>query len=151
MRKLIASLFISALVATSCSGGNLADMASPIGTREPSGVGAFQLTVPGECGQIYAEALGSGIGLPEGWRMICPGQALDERGRPHWGMTCFGGVGPEGQCPYISINTSRIGANLVKRRYVIFHELCHANGNTSEHAADACAAAIGASLKYSPY
>ncbi|MGH9982414.1 MAG: hypothetical protein ACRD8W_00470 [Nitrososphaeraceae archaeon] len=138
---------------TACSSGaDKADVAAPIGASSPfSFTAEFHPSAPARCDVIYQQALAVGLGLSQSWRFICPGGGLDEANRPHWGVACFGGFGPEGQCPYISVNLDRIGSNVSKQRYVILHELCHAQGNVSERATDRCAANAGADLRWSPY
>lgn len=142
------------ILLSACTGGTgvvRADLAGPIGDDKLAAVGPAQEHIGTECDPEYQSLKERGIGIAEGWRVLCPGQAADETGRQHWGITCFSGTGPEGECPYVSINLRRIGSNSAKRYYVIAHELCHATGIVNERSADLCAKSAGATLAYSPY
>lgn len=135
---------------TACTSSSPNVLGSPIG--EPSDVLSNEAAVISpECDQYFSSAARAGLPIPLGWNVLCPSGAIDEQGRSHWGITCFGGACPEGQGPYVSINLNRIGDNQAIRDYVVRHELCHAHGQRNELAADQCAAEHGASLRYSPY
>jgi hypothetical protein len=101
------------------------------------------LDVSAECEDNLALAAKHGLTLPDGWAIHCVGPGSDWNGNSHWGVTCPYDSCPEGAGPYVSISNPTY--------YVVAHELCHANNGTDELAADACAAAHGASLAESPY
>lgn len=136
---------------TACTSSSSKDLlAAPLGERS-SEISDEAAVIPPECEQYFSSAAQVGLSIPPGWSVLCPAGAIDERGRSHWGITCYGGACPEGQGPYISINLSKIGPNKAIRDYVVRHELCHAAGFRAESQADQCAEDRGASMKYSPY
>jgi hypothetical protein len=97
------------------------------------------------CAAALQWVSGRGLNLPPGWGFRCPGQALVD-GVPRWGMACWN---CEGNGSWIAVDIARIGSSDATLRYVVAHELCHAQdymllGNSSELGADLCAALHGA-------
>lgn len=84
--------------------------------------------------------------LPSGWGYRCPGQA-QVNGSDRWGLACWN---CQGDGSWIAVDVGRIGLSEVALRYVVAHEICHANDYESplhvstELGADLCAALHGA-------
>jgi hypothetical protein len=90
-------------------------------------------------------ASGAGLNVPAGWDYRCPDLALDAQGGQHWGLACWNCAGQS----FVGINIVLIGSSDATLRYVVAHEICHANefvtlGVSTELTADLCAALHGA-------
>lgn len=126
--------------------------ATTLATAPPTTRPAAPVALPGNftaeerCANARQWVAGHGLALPAGWGFRCPGQAL-ENGSPRWGLACWNCNG-DGQS-WIAVDIGRIGASDKALRYVIAHEICHANdymtlGISTEIGADLCAALHGA-------
>jgi hypothetical protein len=122
-------------------------------TAAPVAVAPASTNASDRCAAAAAAVDAGGVHTAPGFEFRCPAQALDITGVAHWGINCWQMPGMcwnsrDGASNYIEINVGLIGSSDARLRHVIAHERCHsqdlvATGQTSEAAAEACAAAHG--------
>ena len=147
------TLLMTLMVLAACSSGSpQIEESAPLGTFIAL-VGEVQDSPrpdPSFCRGAFTQVWDAGLKLPVGYQALCPAQAKDWNGKPHWGITSFG-PGPEANTPYVAINLDRIRNRPRLLYYVVAHEVAHTRFGADECAADRAAQAAGATLAYSPY